>query len=323
MTAGIETILKLIIQIPCFNEADTLPTTISDLPREVEGFSSVEYLVIDDGSTDSTSEVARDLGVHHILRFPRNRGLATAFANGMQEALRLNADVIVNTDGDNQYSGDSIADLVAPILTKQADMVVGDRNVGTIKHFSRFKVLLQRLGSAVVRWASGTDIPDATSGFRAFTRQAALEIVVYSSYTYTLETIIQAGKRGLTVVSVPIETNEKLRDSRLIQSTLGYVFRSFGTITRIFLMYEPLRVFLTLGVIPFIIGMVFVIRFIYFFILEGGGGHIQSLIIASISIFIGFLAFLLGLLADLLARNRRLDEEIVIRLRRMEYKNGK
>jgi hypothetical protein len=240
----------------------------------------------------------------------------------MQEALRCSADVIVNTDGDNQYSGASIVDLVAPILADQADMVVGDRNVGTIKHFSRLKVLLQRLGSAVVRWASDTDIPDATSGFRAFTRQAALEIVVYSNYTYTLETIIQAGKRGLTVVSVPIETNEKLRDSRLIQSTVGYVFQSIGTITRIFLMYEPLNVFLTLGFIPFILGTVFVIRFIYFYVIGEGSGHIQSLIIASILILVGFLAFLLGLVADLIARNRRLDEEIVIRLRRMEYENG-
>ncbi len=318
MTAGIETILKLIIQIPCFNEADTLPATISDLPREVEGFSSVEYLVIDDGSTDGTSEVARDLGVHHILRFPRNRGLATAFANGMQEALRLNADVIVNTDGDNQYSGSSISDLVAPILTGQADMVVGNRNVGTIKHFSRFKVFLQRLGSAVVRWASDTDIPDATSGFRAFNKNAALELVMYSSYTHTLKTIIQAGKRGLKVVSVPIRTNEKLRESRLIRSTSSYVLQSIGTIIRIFLMYEPLRVFLSLGSLPFIVGIIFIIRFGYFFAIGEGGGHIQSLIISSILIVVGFLTFLLGLLADLIARNRYINEEVVVRLRRMD-----
>jgi glycosyltransferase involved in cell wall biosynthesis len=318
LTAGIETILKLIIQIPCFNEADTLPATISDLPDEVEGFSSVEYLVIDDGSTDGTSEVARDLGVHHILRFPRNRGLATAFAHGMQEALRLNADVIVNTDGDNQYSGESIVDLVAPILSDQADMVVGDRDVATVKHFSRFKVLLQRLGSAVVRWASDTDVPDATSGLRAFTRQAALEIVIYSSYTYTLETIIQAGKRGLKVVSVPVQTNERLRESRLIRSTSSYVLKSIGTIIRIFLMYEPLRVFLSLGSLPFIVGIIFIIRFGYFYAIGEGGGHIQSLIISSILIVVGFLTFLLGLLADLIARNRYINEEVVVRLRRMD-----
>lgn len=299
-----------------------MPATISDLPREVEGFSSVEYLVIDDGSTDGTSEVARDIGVHHILRFPRNRGLATAFANGLQEALRLNADVIVNTDGDNQYPGESIADLVAPILAEQADMVVGDRNVGTIKHFSRFKVFLQGLGSAVVRWASDTDIPDATSGFRAFSREAALRLEIYSDYTYTLETLIQAGKKGLVVTSVPVSVNPQTRESRLIRSIPSYTLRSSETILRIFLMYEALRAFSIVSTIPFIIGSVFIGRFLYFSLIGQGGGHVQSLIIAAILLILSFLIFLLGLIADLIARNRKLSEEINYRVRKMEYWSG-
>jgi len=310
--------MKLIIQIPCYNEAETLPSTIADLPKQVPGFDVVEILVIDDGSTDGTHEVAKELGVHHIHRLPQNRGLAHAFATGLETGLKLGADVIVNTDGDNQYRGEYIKDLVRPILEGEAEMVIGDRQIDRISHFSPMKKLLQKLGSWVVRWASGTNVPDATSGFRAISQTAALQLVIFSSYTYTLETIIQAGKKGLSVTSIPIITNTMLRESRLIRSVLRYVLRSTGTILRIFLMYEPLRVFLTLGMFPVIAGSLLLIRFGYFFITTDDAGHIQSLIIASILIVLGLLIFLLGMLADLIARNRQLTEEMNYRLRRMD-----
>ncbi|KPK93447.1 MAG: glycosyl transferase [Anaerolineae bacterium SM23_ 63] len=310
--------MKLIIQIPCYNEAETLPSTIADLPKQVPGFDVVEILVIDDGSTDGTHEVAKELGVHHIHRLPQNRGLAHAFATGLETGLKLGADVIVNTDGDNQYRGEYIKDLVRPILEGEAEMVIGDRQIDRISHFSPMKKLLQKLGSWVVRWASGTNVPDATSGFRAISQTAALQLVIFSSYTYTLETIIQAGKKGLSVTSIPIITNTVLRESRLIRSVLRYVLRSTGTILRIFLMYEPLRVFLTLGMFPVIAGSLLLIRFGYFFITTDDAGHIQSLIIASILIVLGLLIFLLGMLADLIARNRQLTEEMNYRLRRMD-----
>ena len=310
--------MKLIIQIPCYNESETLPLTIGDLPKTVPGFDAIEYLVIDDGSTDGTAQIAESLGVHHVVRMPRNRGLAAAFEKGLQTAVQLGADVIVNTDGDNQYPGGFIPDLVRPILENEADLVIGDRQVETIPHFSRIKVFLQKLGSRVVRWSSGTNVPDATSGFRAFSRDAALRLVIFSNYTYTLETIIQAGKMGLNVASIPIETNPKLRESRLIRSIPVYLARSSVTILRIFLMYEALRTFITLGSLPFIAGWIFVFRFLYFFTIGEGQGHIQSLILASILILVGFLIFLLGLLGDLIARNRRLMEEMVFRVRKME-----
>lgn len=315
--------MKLIIQIPCFNEAETLPSTIADLPRQVPGFDEVEFLVIDDGSTDGTHEVAKELGVHHIHRLPQNRGLAHAFTLGLETALKLGADVIVNTDGDNQYRGEYIKDLVRPILEGEAEIVIGDRQIDRISHFSPMKKILQKLGSWVVRWASGTDIPDATSGFRALSRTAALQLVIFSSYTYTLETIIQAGKKGLSVTSIPILTNTMLRESRLIRSIPRYILRSAGTILRIFLMYEPLRVFLTLGMFPIIAGSLLLIRFGYFFITTDDSGHIQSLIIASILIVLGLLIFLLGMLADLIARNRQLTEEMNYRLRRMDLEADK
>ena len=310
--------MKLIIQIPCYNESETLPQTIGDLPKTVPGFDAVEYLVIDDGSSDGTAQIAESLGVHHVVRMPRNRGLAAAFEKGLQTAVQLGADVIVNTDGDNQYRGEGISDLVKPILDGEADMVIGNRRVETVPHFSRVKVFLQKVGSRVVRWSSGTDVPDATSGFRAFSREAALRLVIFSNYTYTLETIIQAGKMGLTVTSIPIQTNPKLRESRLIRSIPVYLARSSVTILRIFLMYEALRTFLTLGLIPFTAGWILVVRFLYFFAIGEGQGHIQSLILAAILILVGFLIFLLGLLGDLIARNRRLMEELVFRVRKME-----
>jgi glycosyltransferase involved in cell wall biosynthesis len=310
--------MKLIIQIPCYNESETLPQTIDDLPKTVPGFDEIEYLVIDDGSTDRTAQIAESLGVHHVVRMPRNRGLAAAFEKGLQTAVQLGADVIVNTDGDNQYPGGYITDLVRPILDGEADMVIGDRQVETVPHFSRIKVFLQKLGSRIVRWSSGTDVPDATSGFRAFSRNAALRLVIFSNYTYTLETIIQAGKMGLSVTSIPIETNPKLRESRLIRSIPVYLVRSSVTILRIFLMYEALRTFLTLGSLPFAAGWILVFRFLYFFAIGEGRGHVQSLILAAILILVGFLIFLLGLLGDLIARNRRLSEEIVYRVRNIE-----
>jgi glycosyltransferase involved in cell wall biosynthesis len=308
--------LKLIVQIPCFNEAETLPITVAGIPRVMDGFDSIEILVVDDGSQDGTAEIAGELGVDHIVRVPENRGLANAFALGLATALEQGADIIVNTDGDNQYPGDEIATLIQPILDGEADMVVGDRQVRTIQHFSPMKKLLQQAGSWVVRWASGTRVPDATSGFRAFSKEAALHIVIYSSYTYTLETIIQAGKKGLAVRSVPIRSNPKLRESRLIRSTGRYVLASAATILRIFLMYEPLKVFLSLGALLATAGVAIFARFTYFYFVGQGQGHVQSLIAASVLIFLGFQTFLLGLLSDLIARNRRITEEISYQIRK-------
>ncbi len=314
--------MKLIIQIPCYNEKDTLPITLADLPRQVEGFDSIEWLVIDDGSTDGTPEVARSLGVDHIVSLPHNRGLARAFAAGLDASLRLGADVIVNTDGDNQYRGAGVADLVVPILRGEAEIVVGDRRTASIPHFSPMKKWLQRLGSRVVSWTAGIDVPDATSGFRAMSREAALRTNVFGTYTYTLETIIQAGKKGIPIVSVPVETNPMLRESRLIRSIPRYVSRSASMILRIFLMYEPLRSFFLLGSILLLLGSALVVRFLYFFALGEGQGHVQSLLLASILIVISFLVYLLGLLGDLVARNRHLSEEVLYRLRRQELGRG-
>jgi glycosyltransferase involved in cell wall biosynthesis len=314
--------VKLIIQIPCFNEAETLPLTIADLPQEVRGIDALEILVIDDGSTDDTSQVARESGVHHVVKLPQNKGLANAFRVGLETALRLGADIIVNTDGDNQYRGEYISELVKPILMGEADIVIGDRQVETIKHFSALKKRLQKLGSWVVRWTSGTGVPDATSGFRAFSREAALQLAVFSSYTYTLETIIQAGKKGLNITSIPVQTNIKLRDSRLMRSIPQYILNSAGTILRIFLMYEALRVFLSLGLVFITGGVILLLRFGYYFLVDGGGGHVQSLIVAAILVMLGFQTILLGILADLIARNRRLCEEISYRIRKREFDLG-
>lgn len=311
---------KLIIQIPCYNEADTLPLTVRDLPRSIEDVDTVEVLVIDDGSTDGTADVARELDVDHVIRLTKNKGLAVAFARGLEASLELGADIIVNTDGDNQYRGECIRDLVQPILKGEAEMVVGDRQINTIQHFSAFKKVLQKLGSWIVRWASKTNVPDATSGFRAFSKEAALRLSVYSEYTYTLETIIQAGKKGISITSVPVETNEVLRESRLIHSTFQYVIRSAITITRIFLMYEALRVFLTLSVIPLLGGLFLLGRFTYYFLIGDGQGHIQSMIVATILIVLGFLTILIGLLSDLIARNRTLGEDANYRLKKMDIR---
>jgi glycosyltransferase involved in cell wall biosynthesis len=310
--------VKLIVQIPCFNEAETLPATLAEIPAKLQGIDSIETLVIDDGSQDGTARVAAELDVDHIIRVPQNRGLANAFSLGLTTALGLGADVIVNTDGDNQYPGGEIGNLVRPILDGEADMVIGDRQVKSVEHFSPLKKLLQQAGSWVVRWASGTNVPDATSGFRAISREAALHLNVYSNYTYTLETIIQAGKKGLVVTSVPIRSNPKLRESRLIRSTFRYVLTSAATILRILLMYEPLKAFLGLGTVLALGGLALFVRFAIFFVAGQGQGHVQSLIAASVLVFLGFQTFLLGLLSDLIARNRRIAEEISYRTRKAD-----
>jgi glycosyltransferase involved in cell wall biosynthesis len=311
--------LKLIIQIPCLNEAATLPQTIADLPREIPGIDEVEFLVVDDGSTDGTLAVARSCGVDHLVRLPVNHGLAYAFGIGLTESLRRDADVIVNTDGDNQYRGEDIPALVQPILNHEADIVIGDRQIDTIPHFSQLKKILQKIGSWVVRWASGTHIPDATSGFRAFSRDAAMHLNVYSSYTYTLESIIQAGKMGIVITHVPVITNKRTRDSRLIHNAFDYVMRSAITITRILLMYEALRFFFTLGAFLFILGTILGVRFLYFLFISQGEGHIQSLILTAVLLVLGFQTILLGLLGDLIAKNRKLNEDTLYQLRILRY----
>lgn len=311
--------MKLVVQIPCFNEADSLPEVIADIPRVVAGFDSVEVLVVDDGSTDTTAQVAIESGADHVHRLPRNRGLARAFSAGIQCALELGADVIVNTDGDHQYRGSNLPALVAPILQGQADMVVGDRRVSSVPHFSITKKVLQRLGSWVVRWLSGTSVVDATSGFRAISRDAALRLFVFSTYTYTLETIIQAGKKGLAIVSVPVAVNPTRRESRLISSVPRYVVRSGITILRIFLLYEPFKVFSYLSLVPGGLGLVLLARYLYFFSIRQGQGHVQSVVVGSVLLLLALQVFLLGLLADLVAKNRQLDEDIIYHQRLVRF----
>jgi glycosyltransferase involved in cell wall biosynthesis len=310
--------MKLIIQIPCFNEAGTLPVTLKELPREVTGFSRVEWLVINDGSTDRTEEVARQCGVDHVVSFTGNQGLARAFLAGLDAAVRLGADVIVNTDADNQYVAADIPALTAPILAGKADVVVGARPVGQIDSFSGMKKLLQKVGSAVVRFVSKTDIPDAPSGFRAISREAALRFNVFNDYTYTLETIIQAGQKGIAITSVPVRVNRALRPSRLLKSIPSYVTKSLVTIVRIFVVYKAFRFFMSIGIVLFSAGLLGGIRFLYYYLSGGGAGHVQSLIFSSILLGIGFQTMLTAFLADLLAVNRRLMEDVQYRLKRME-----
>ena len=308
---------KLIIQIPCYNEAEHLGSGLAELPREVEGFTTVEWLVIDDGSTDGTVEVAEGGGVDWIVRQPRNMGLARAFSAGVEAALEVGADVIVNTDGDNQYCSRDIPTLVAPILAGKADLVIGTRPISKIEHFSRLKKLLQKLGSWVVRQVSQTDVPDSPSGFRAFSRGAAIRLNVFSEYTYTLETIIQAGLDGLVVSSVPIRTNRPLRESRLVKNVPSYLWQSAVTIVRIFLTYRPLRFFWLLGSLPLGLGALLGIRWMILSLGAPQSTNIPSLIAAAILINVGFQLFLVGLLADLLAANRKLVQETRSRLHRM------
>jgi glycosyltransferase involved in cell wall biosynthesis len=310
--------MKLVIQIPCFNEADHLAETLADLPRDLPGIDQIEWLVIDDGSRDGTAQRARELGVHHLVRFRRNRGLARAFMAGLDAGLRLGADIIVNTDADNQYCGADIAKLVAPIVAGEADLVVGDRQVHTIAHFSPIKVKLQQLGSWVVRLASDTTVADATSGFRAFSRGAAERLVVTSDFSYTLETLIQAGSARLALRSVPIRTNAPTRPSRLFKGIPQYVKNSGITILRIYTLYKPLKAFLAIAAVLGLWGFLIGARFLWYYLSEGSAGHVQSLILAAILLIAAFNAALVGLLADLVGANRFLLEEIVRRLRQLE-----
>src|SRR5215218_9838704 len=314
--------MKLIIQIPCFNEEATLPATLADLPREIEGIEMVEWLIIDDGSTDRTVDVAREHGVHHVVRLTNNRGLAAGFQAGLDASLKLGADVIVNTDADNQYFGGDIPKLVAPILAGDADMVVGDRETDSIEHFSPLKKRLQRLGSAVVRRASGTDVPDTTSGFRAYNREAALQLNVVSKFTYTLESIIQAGKMVVAVDHVPIRTNPKTRDSRLFPSMWAYVRRNALSIFRVYSLYEPLRVFMAAAALVALVGVVIWARFFYFYLSGEGQGHIQSLILGATLFIVAVQLAALGVLGDILAGSRVLQQRILERVRRVELQIG-
>jgi glycosyltransferase involved in cell wall biosynthesis len=315
-------VTKLIIQIPCLNEASTLPVTIADLPRQVPGIDAVEFLIIDDGSVDGTAQVARAHGVHHVVRFRRRKGLAAAFMAGIDACLKLGADYIVNTDGDNQYCGADVATLVAPLLSGEADIVIGDRNIQDVEHMSPTKKALQRLGSWVVRQVSNTKVPDTTSGFRAYTRDAALRLTIVSEFSYTLESIIQAGKKRMAIAHVPIATNGRLRESRLFASAWGYVKVSAATIVRIYAMYEPLKVLSSIGGVVFLAGLAISVRFLYFYVTGTGLGHLQSLILSAVLMIVGFEVVLIGLVADVISGNRKLIEDLLYRVRGMELTLG-
>jgi glycosyltransferase involved in cell wall biosynthesis len=314
--------MKLIIQIPCWDEQDQLPTTLADLPREVPGVDSVEWLVIDDGSTDRTVDVARANGVDHIVRLTNNKGLAAAFQAGLDAALKLGADIVVNTDADNQYNAADIPKLIQPILAGDADMVVGARPIDEIEHFSPIKKRLQRLGSAVVRRASETGIADTTSGFRAYNREAALQVQVVSKFTYTLETIIQAGKMTVAIDHVPIRTNPKTRESRLFPSMWSYVRRNTVSIFRIYALYEPLRVFMSAAIVVFLAAVVIWLRFLIDYAAHGHSGHIQSLILGAVLFIAAIQLAALGVVGDILAGNRVLNQRILERVRRVELQLG-
>jgi glycosyltransferase involved in cell wall biosynthesis len=314
--------VKLIIQIPCYNEEKTLPMTVAELPRAISGVDQIEYLIVDDGSKDRTVEIARELGIHHIVCHRRNRGLAAAFQTGLEACLAAGADIIVNTDGDNQYYGPDIARLVEPLVAGRADIVVGDRGVSDLEHFSAWKRTLQRLGSWVVEQAAGIPIPDATSGFRAFSREAALRLTVLGEYTYTLETLIQAGVRRMMVVFVPIRTNAQTRKSRLIRNVPSFIWLSAVTILRFYTMYRPLRVFLRAGSVLIVFGVLLGVRFLVFRLLGLGAGNVQSLILAAILTIVGFQVCLIGLLADAISMNRKMAEEALYRLRVSQLSNG-
>lgn len=315
--------MKLIIQIPCFDEEQTLPLVLADLPRQVDGFDVVEWLIIDDGSSDRTVEVAREGGVNHIIRLTNNKGLAAGFQAGLDACLKLGADVIVNTDGDNQYCGRDIPKLVAPVLAGSADMVVGNREVDTIEHFSPLKVALQKLGSWVVRQASSTEVPDTTSGFRAYNREAAIQLIVVSKFTYTLETIIQAGKLLVAVDHVAISTNAKTRESRLFPSMWSYVRRNSVSIFRIYSQYEPLKVFMSAAAIVAAVAIVVWTRFAYYYVIQDeGAGHVQSLILGAVLFNAAMVLAALGVMGDLLAAQRTIAQRTFERVRRIELELG-
>lgn len=311
--------MKLIIQIPCYNEAETLEIALNDLPKKLDGVDEIEYLIINDGSKDDTVEVAKRWGVHHVVNFKQNKGLAKGFMAGIDGCLRNGADIIVNTDADNQYCADDIATLIRPILSGEADMVIGARPIDETEHFSFLKKKLQHFGSWVVRKASNTDIPDAPSGFRAYSREAAMHLNVVNDYTYTLETIVQAGREKIAITSVPVRTNAELRPSRLFNSIWGYVKKSMLTILRAYMMYKPLKCFSYLAVCPVGVGLLIGLRFLYFMALGKSGGHVQSLILACTLIIMGFLTFMIGLVADVIAANRKLLQDTQYHARRTEY----
>ncbi len=315
--------MKLIIQIPCYNEERTLGVTIHDLPTAIDGVDEIEYLIINDGSRDDTVAEARRLGVHHVVSFKNNRGLAHGFMAGLDACLHLGADIIVNTDADNQYCGADIEKLVRPILDGKADMVIGERPIDETAHFSPAKKLFQHLGSWVVRKASGTDIPDAPSGFRAYSREAALRINVTNEYTYTLETIIQAGRSKMAITSVPIRTNPELRKSRLFNSMWGYMKRSASVIVRSYAMYKPMKFFGSIGAVIFLLGVLLGGRFMWYVALGDSSGHVQSLILTAILLMLGFMVFMLGVMGDLISKNRKLLEDIQYRTRKMEVERCK
>ena len=309
---------KLIIQIPCLNEAATLPATLRDLQRQIPGIDAIEILVIDDGSKDDTARVAREHGVEHVIRFPRNRGLAAAFTAGIDACLKRGADFIVNTDADNQYAGADVPKLLAPLLAGEAEVAIGDRNISSLRHLPAIRRALQHLGSWVVRQVSNTTVPDTTSGFRAFTREAALRMTIVSEFSYTLESIIQSGKKRMAITHVPIATNPKTRESRLFDSMTSYIKKSAATIIRVYAMYEPLKVFTYIGSVVFGTGFLISLRFLYFYLNGLGQGHLQSLILSAVLMIVGFQVLLIGLVADVISGNRKLIEDVLYRIRTME-----
>ncbi|MBN2201749.1 glycosyltransferase family 2 protein [bacterium] len=314
--------MKLIIQIPCYNEEQTLPVTLRALPRRLRGVDRIEVVVIDDGSSDGTVRAARDGKAAHVVRFKNHRGLADAFSAGLDACVRLGADIIVNTDADNQYAAADIQSLIDPILSGEADMVIGDRRVETIRHFSFIKKRLQKWGSWTVRQLSGTDIPDVTSGFRAMSREAAMRLNILSRFTYTLETVIQAGKKNMAVTHVPVRTNAQTRPSRLFSNIGSYLKRSVTTMIRIYALYEPLKIFLSIGGAVFGLGFLLGLRFLWFYFTGSGTGHIQSLILAAVLMIVGFQVAMIGLLSDLIAANRRLIEDVLYRMKKLEFGDG-
>ncbi|MDE5863604.1 MAG: glycosyltransferase family 2 protein [Lachnospiraceae bacterium] len=311
--------MKLIIQIPCLNEAETLEIALNDLPKKIDGVDEIEYLIINDGSTDNTVEVAKKWGVHHVVTFKKNKGLAKGFMAGLDACLRAGADIIVNTDADNQYCGADIEKLVRPIIEGRADIVIGERPIDDTEHFSPLKKKLQHIGSWTVRVASNSQIPDAPSGFRAYSREAAMRMNVVNQYTYTLETIIQAGHDKIPMESVPIRTNPELRKSRLFHSMFGYVKKSMVTIIRSFMMYKPLKFFGSIGIILFLIGLIIGIRYLVFFFTGGATGHIQSLILSSTLMMLGCMTGIIGLQADIIAANRKILEDVQYHVRKLDY----